>query len=151
MIRVENYPNAYKEVYVILQNLSKSDFELIPKSFINMLKNNMNQEYDFELNNDFESQELLQETKTILAYVYLNYLGTEKEKVKIEEKFKNDILKKEEEKKLQYNLNDLFEKKKLEDNSKGLSKKEETKMVEHKNEKFFIKLIKKIIKLFRRN
>ncbi len=148
MIKEENYPNAYKEVYVILQNFDKSELELIPKSFIDMLKNNMNEEYNFELDDNFDKQELLQETKTILSYVYLNYLGTEEEKVKIKQKFKQDILKNEEEKTLKYNPNELFNGKT--DNSNDLLKRKETQIKKYEKENFFIKIIKKIINLFKR-
>lgn len=148
MIKEENYPNAYKEVYVILQNFDKSEFKLIPKSFINMLENNMNREYNFELDDDFDKQELLQETKTILSYVYLNYLGTKEEKAKIKQKFKQDILKDEEEKRLKYNSNELFNRKR--DNSNDLLKREETQLEKYRKENFFIKIIKKIKNLFKR-
>ena len=110
MIKIENYPNAYKEVYVILQNIEKTNLELIPKSFINMLEHNMNQKYNFELdgNEDFQNKELLQETKAILAYLYLNYWGTEEEKIRIKQKFRQEFLEKEEEKRLKYNSDDLL-------------------------------------------
>ena len=76
-----------------------------------MLKNNMNENYNFEIDNDnFENQKLLQETKTILAYLYLNYWGTDEKKKIIKQKFKQDILQEEEKKKLQYDSNELFKK-----------------------------------------
>jgi len=37
MIKVSNFPNAYKEVYIILKYVDSEDLKLIPKSFINML------------------------------------------------------------------------------------------------------------------
>ena len=50
MIRSENIPNAYKEVYTILKYVSKDDVNLIPKNFIKMLKSKMNVNYKFEYN-----------------------------------------------------------------------------------------------------
>lgn len=76
MIKVENYPNAYKEVYEILKAVPKEDFDKIPTEFMQIVKKNMNKNYDFSinLNIDFvKEQEILYETKAILAYVYLNY------------------------------------------------------------------------------
>ena len=31
MIKVENYPNAYREVYVILNNINEENFKAIPQ------------------------------------------------------------------------------------------------------------------------
>lgn len=143
MIRVENYPNAYKEVYVILKNIDKKDYDAVPQDFIAMLESNMNREYEFEVhsNEDFEKQELLQETKTILAYLYLNYWGTDEEKRIIKQKFKQDILKDEEKKREKYNTNEIFEKE---------PKKEENSIVEYKKENLFTKLVNKIKEFFTR-
>lgn len=137
MIKKENYPNAYKEVYVILQNIDKKDYDLIPERFIKMLENNMNSTYNFELNSneDFENKELLQETKTILTYLYVNYWGTEDEKVRIKQKFKQDIIKEEEEKRKKYNPDKLFEKEEIQ--KKQL-------IVEAEKESVFIKLVSRI-------
>ena len=52
MIKKENYPKAYKEVYIILSNMDKKDVELIPKEFMDIIKENMNKEYDFKLDNN---------------------------------------------------------------------------------------------------
>lgn len=147
MIKIENYPNAYKEVYVILQNIDEKDYDLVPKNFIKMVEHNMNKDYDFKLdiNKDFEEQDLLQETKTILAYLYLNYWGTEEEKVRIKEKFKQDIAVSEEKKKQKYNPNDLFEK------TNYIPQKVAVQIVEYKKENFFTKLVKNIKKFWGRN
>ena len=103
MVKAENYPYAYKEVYEILKNIDESYLRLIPNSFINMLEKNMDSNYYFKIKNfEFNSQELLQETKAILAYLYLNYWATDIEKAVIKEKFKQDILKDEKRKKLKY-------------------------------------------------
>lgn len=61
MIKVSNFPNAYKEVYIILKYVDSEDLKLIPKSFINMLEQNMNDDYEFEFdpNIEFENQKLL--------------------------------------------------------------------------------------------
>ena len=104
MIKIGNYPNAYKEVYVILNYINKEDLKKIPQSFIDMLKRKMNKDYEFKLDTsiDFEEQNLLKETKVILGYIFLNYWGTNEQKETIEKKFRNDIAKKEEQK-IKYN------------------------------------------------
>lgn len=70
MIKVENYPNAYKEVYVILENMNKNDVKKIPKSFLDIIKTEMNKKYEFKIdkNKGFKNQKILRETKVILSY-----------------------------------------------------------------------------------
>lgn len=113
MIKKENFPNAYKEVYVILENMKSEYKNAIPQSFIEMVKTNMNDNYKFELdeNIDFEEQKLLKETKTILAYIFLHYWATSEQKEKIEQKYRQDIINIEKSKP-KYNPNELFNKNK---------------------------------------
>ena len=105
MVKAENFPNAYKEVYEILKYIDEKELKLIPQTFINMIKNNMNNSYKFKIdeNIDFEEQKILKETKIVLAYIYLNYWGTNEEKLRITKTFQYDINKEE-----SNNLNELF-------------------------------------------
>lgn len=100
MLKVENYPYAFKEVCEILKNMNREDVEKIPNSYINMIKNNMDDNYEFILDNntEFEKQELLKETKVILADIYLNYWADDEQKIRIKQKFKYDIMREEEKK-----------------------------------------------------
>ena len=107
-----NYANAYKEVLVILDNLIKEDYDKIPKEYIEFLKSNCNNEYEFYYDNSktFEEQELLDDTKYILFGLFEKFGATEiqKEKIKI---FEHNYLKKiEKEKREEYNPGDIFKK-----------------------------------------
>ena len=151
MIKAENYPNAYKEVYVILNNINEENLKAIPQSFIDMVQRNMNNNYEFELeeNVDFEEQTLLKETKVILAYIYLNYWGTEEQKNKIMQKLKQDIIN-EEQSKPKYNPDELFKRNKVRNISSNIVPKEEMHLIEYKKENIFVKLINIIKSLFKR-
>ena len=151
MIKVENYPNAYKEVYVILNNMNEEDLKAIPQSFIDMVQRNMNNNYEFKLeeNVDFEEQAVLKETKVILAYIYLNYWGTEEQKNKIMQKLKQDIIN-EEQSKPKYNPDELFKRNKVRNISSNIVPKEEMHLIEYKKENIFVKLINIIKSLFKR-
>lgn len=107
-----NYANAYKEVLVIINNLTMSDYNKIPKEYIDFLTDNCNNEYEFEYDNtkSFKEQELLKETKYILFGLFEKFGATEiqKEKINI---FKNNFYNKLEiEKKEKYNPDDIFKK-----------------------------------------
>ena len=105
-----NYANAYKEVLVILDNLIKEDYDKIPKEYIEFLKSNCNNEYEFYYDNSktFEEQELLDDTKYILFGLFEKFGATEIQKEKIKN-FKDNYFRKiEEEKREQYNPDDIF-------------------------------------------
>lgn len=95
MISREN-ANAFKEVYVILNNMESDYYEKIPKEFIKMLEENMNKEYDFKLNNinNFEEEKILRETKKILGYIFINFWATPIQRKVIEKKFEYEKRKK---------------------------------------------------------
>ena len=107
-----NYANAYKEVLIILDNLIKEDYDKIPKEYIEFLKSNCNNEYEFYYDNSktFEEQELLDDTKYILFGLFEKFGATEIQKEKIKN-FKDNYFRKiEEEKREQYNPDDIFKK-----------------------------------------
>ena len=151
MIKAENYPNAYKEVYVILNNMDKKDVKIIPQSLLDMIKSRMNKNYKFELNDsiNFEEQTLLKETKAILAYIFLNYWGTDEQNKRIKEKFRQDIIK-EELQKNKYNAEELFKSNKNNNMSSKVIQKQEVHMVEYKKENLFKKIINILKNYFKR-
>ena len=149
MIKIENYPNACKEVYVILNYINKEDLKKIPQSFIDMIQRKMNKDYKFKLDTsiDFEEQNLLKETKVILGYIFLNYWGTKKQKETIEKKFRNDIAKNEEQK-IKYNRNELFQNNNFIRLSQNVNQNEDVKMIEYKKNilKQFIYKLKNLLR-----
>lgn len=71
----ENYKNALKEVYDILQNTDEELIQKIPQKFLNFVKENMNQEYisNIDYNAEIDKQKLLPETEAILSLIYKSY------------------------------------------------------------------------------
>ena len=90
-----NYSKAYVEVREILNYMQEEDKCKIPKDFLDMMDNNMDRYYTFNYDETktIDEQDILRETRALLAYVYLNYLGTDDEKAFYNEKFNNDIMK----------------------------------------------------------
>ena len=151
MISIDNYQNAYKEVYVILKNTRKEDIEKIPESIIKMIEIKINKEYVFELdeNIDFSDQKILKETKVILSYIFLNYWATEEQEKKIKLKFKQDITADENKKSEKY-LNDVFKNRNQTSHEKNINDEVSNKLVVYKKENIFTKIAKKILNLFKR-
>lgn len=105
------FKNALKEVDYIIQNLPLGIQKKIPNDFRKCIIENMNESYvpnAFDENKPLEEQNILDETKLILATIYRNYIVSNEERnnLIIEE---NKIKQKLEEKKREiYNPNSLF-------------------------------------------
>lgn len=106
-----NYFKAYKEVIEILKNVPKESFDKIPKTMIDTFNAKMDTNYNFsiDINKDFEEQELLDETKAILAIIFRDYWATTYQKERIQAKEKYDRQRIEEEKRTNFNY-DIFNK-----------------------------------------
>ena len=97
---MKNYGNAFSEVYEILNCLEDDEFNKIPIDLINVITENRNLEYNYEIHDDIELKDhkMLPETKAILFNIFRDYLCTPIQKEKIirmqaEERRKNEELK----------------------------------------------------------
>lgn len=106
----DNYPKAYKEVIEILNYVPQESTNKIPQTMIDTFKAKMNVNYDFkvDINKSFEEQNLLDETKAILANIFRDYWATQYQKERIETKEKIDREKTEQEKHKKYNPDNIF-------------------------------------------
>jgi hypothetical protein len=106
------YKNAFKEVYDILENTDEELLKKLPNTFINFLKNNMNLNYqtNIQKNLEIDKQNLLKETESILALIFRSYWATDEEK----SEFINTNTKLIERKNLQniMSIDDVFDKRK---------------------------------------
>ncbi len=147
----DKYPKAYKQVIEILKYVPQEIVDKIPKKMIKTFKTNMDDKYDFkiDISKSFEEQDILEETKAILANIFRDYWATPEQKERILEKEKNDREIEENLKREKYNPDDLFKKKK-----KVIQQNEEIQSnfpVEIKKEKFYKKIINYMKKIFHIN
>lgn len=107
------YAKAYREVYEILKKVPEEDLKKIPKEVLLMLQNKMDKEYKYKLlkDVDFEKQIMMRETKVLLAIIYRDFWATEYECDRINKKVNYDVQKYEENKKQEYNSEDIFKRK----------------------------------------
>lgn len=140
MIRSENIPNAYKEVYTILKYVSKDDVNLIPKNFIKMLKSKMNVNYKFEYNEnlDLENQIILRETRAILGYIFLNFWANDIQKNAITKKLNEDKLVKAGEMRLIYQNQDIFKSRNIKNEEYKYDKKEKNNRINYSKKRKYI-------------
>lgn len=144
---MNNYSNAYTEVYTILQNLNEEEYNKIPSEVINTIKNNRNIEYKYKLEEELELKEqtLLPETKAILFNLFRDYLSTPVQKEKIIKMQSDERQKNEVKKQQKYDI-DIFKNRKKENNLKPQDKRE-NQLVEYK-ENIFKSILNKIKKFF---
>lgn len=144
----DNYPKAYKEVIEILKFVPEESVKKIPQIMIDTFKTNMdtNWNYKVDINKNFEEQELLDETKAIFANIFRDYWATpyQKERIEAKEKYDRQIL--EQEKKEQYNPDDIFKTK--QNNNIDKVEEDNNLPIEVKKERFFSKIITFFKKIF---
>lgn len=145
---MENGKNSYTEVYTILQDLDDEEYNKIPPVLIKTLEENMNKDYEYEIDDDLELKDhkMLPETKAILFNLFRDYLATSEQKQKIikmqnEERTKNEL------KKQQKYETDIFKNKKVEQQTNAIQ--EEKSLIKYK-ENIFQKIINKIKNWFKK-
>ena len=101
------YDNAFTEVYTILSYLDIDEYKKIPKEIIEVIENNMNNDYEYEMNEDVDlnKQPMLPETKAILFNLFRDYLSTPEQRKKIINMQKKDMQKIEDDKRKKYSAN----------------------------------------------
>ena len=137
----ETILDTFSEITEIFKYLDDSLLEKIPKDVRDKIISNRNEEYIFKYDKTktLEEQPIKEETKNLLAMLYIEYCCDDDEKKQIIEKCEqNNIL--EEQK---YKYEGLFESK-VKDNEE----KEELNLIVHKKENFLAKLIRIIKSLF---
>lgn len=140
------YTKAFKEIYIILKRASSDELDKIPKSFIEFIENNMDVNHNpkIEFTENFENS-VLEETLLLLALIYRDYLISKEEK--------SILLKKEEEEleelKESYNVENLFNKRKQD--NKEHSGNIEQQLIVIKEEKWYKKILNKILQIFKLN
>lgn len=141
----KDYSKVYKELYEIFKYLSKEQIEKVPKEFIDVVNSKKDDEYSYKVEHikDFENQEMMRETRAILAVLYRDYWCSEEERKEILRKEKEEYIKEENEKKEKYDY-DLFKELRKEKQEEP----EEKEIVVYK-ESFLKKILKMIKKLFK--
>lgn len=112
MVRIldKEYKCAYKEIYLIIENLDEEIRNKIPKDKIEFYKNHMDNEHDFKLDFDKElsEQDMLYPTRCILANLFRDYIATEEDKTAILKEEQKEFNQIEAEKREKYNPDNIF-------------------------------------------
>jgi len=87
---INNFNKACKELYICLKNIDDELYNKIPKELLKEIIENMDSNYYFyyDVNKKIYEQNILEETKNLIGYIYYNYWTNEKEKIE----FKNIVV-----------------------------------------------------------
>ena len=147
------YSEAAVEVIDILNYTDKEDVKKIPQSFIKFLSEIANKNYkaNFNHNGPISGLNLRKQTRELLGFIYITWWCDEKDRKKFKSVIQSDNSKIEKTEKIEnYNIDDIFKnKKELKSNviTQDIAK-EETSMIEYKEENIFKKIINKILSFF---
>lgn len=142
------FANACTEILEIFKYLNKNDFEKIPQSTIHLFEINANKNHKFiyNLDEEFEKQQISKKTKELLAVLFAKYWATEKQKNKIEKYDIQYLTKVESEKSKKYNYYDIFKKENIEEVNAKDDSLEENLPINYKRKNIFMKLFENIKK-----
>ena len=124
--------------------MPKESVNKIPSKMLEMFNEEQSKDYNFKIDTEkpFEEQELLEETKAILANMFRDYWATEYQREIILQKEKFDREELEKIKREKYNPDDIFEEKEKTDILSNKAPEESNKLpVEIKKENLFKRLI----------
>lgn len=150
----ESYRKALAEVDEILKLSDEESVNKISKDFMDFIKENKAKDYKVKIDTskDLQEQELMYETKVILATIYRDYWATKEERKEIISKTNDRLEEIEKEKNNKFKYEDLF---KNNEKEQDIIKEENTKLIKKQEDDGFIKniinkLMKKLRKIFRK-
>lgn len=146
----ENFKKSLKETFIVIQNSENEIIEKIPNNFLKFIENNMDNNYNPEINFNDENwkNQINSDTKAILALIYRDYIvdAEKRDKLIQEEKAQREIYEKELREK--YNPNEIFKKKTIKENKEINN----NQLIEVKEAPWYKKIIESILRIFgRRN
>lgn len=139
------YKKAYKELYSVIENLTRNEINKIPKELLENIKREMDNTYEFSIDKtkSFLEQDLMPETQALIIVLYQKYLLPKDD----EEKWKkyNYICyqKIELEKKKKCNEIDFFK------NNKEIDETKQKQLSVVENKGFIERIIEKIKEIFK--
>lgn len=144
---------AYKEINEILKHIPKEYIERIPPQLLKVIEENLDKNYEYKVEHikDFENQEMLNETRALLAVIYRDYFANDEER----EKIKNEEREFFERERENNSLENILNKKRT--NLESISNKEQeklekesietTQLTKYEEKKWYQKIIEFIKKI----
>ena len=152
-----DYDKRLSEVSVILNHMSKDNYNKIPKDVIEGIEKNKDKNYVwiYDEKKELKDQNINRDTIAILTYLNMQYILNEKQKEYVKKILIDNQNKVEEEKNKKYNASTLFEKQESEkidiNKDKENNENKNISVVKKEKNSFIKRLLDKIKKFFNRN
>lgn len=151
---MKEYSKALAEVSEILKYTQKEVIDKIPQKFLDFIEKNKDKEHKLVLKEDKNllEQDLKPETKEIIALIYRDYVCDQEERENIikESILQREKIEKEKNEKYKIDFDKIKEQRETKVYNSKEEKMEEKSLVMIKEEKWYKKIIKKILELFTR-
>lgn len=148
--KTARYHKAFKEVYLLINDLSSELYVRIPKSFIKIIQENMDESYDISIE-ELNTQGMMEETETMMSLIFRDFICSDELNEKLIE-YDNKQIEKEIER-----YNNIFDNDDENDINKENENKEYNDNIEEnhalvvvKEENIIIKILNKIKSIFKR-
>ena len=137
------YEEAFAEVDEILKIMPIDLLSKIPAQFRDVISKNKAKNYKVEIHEPLEEERLKEETIVILGLIYRDFLASPEEKEELQLKDAEEYQKIQEELKRQYDIQNVFEKRKKDSIT--------TEIIVYKEQGFLQKLFNLIKGIFKKN
>ena len=143
------YEEAFVEVDEILKIMPIDLVSKIPVQFRQVISENKAKDYKIEIKEPLEEGNLKEETVVILGLIYRDFLASPEEREELQAKDAEELRKIEEEMKEQYDMENIFAKRK--EGKTSSNEDSSTDLIVYKEQGFLKKLFNLIKRLFNKN
>lgn len=147
------YKRAYTEVIEIIKYFPNEEYAKIPLEKINYYKENMDKDYNFQINPniELEKQNISREANAILVTLFKDYFATDRQKEILNNLLKQNQQILEEQKQEKYDPSNLFmQSKTQQQNTVTIQENNSENSLIESKENFFTKFINFIKNIFKR-
>lgn len=143
------YEEAFAEVDEIFKTMPVDILSKIPIKFRQIISENKAKDYKVEIKEDFQEEDLKEETVILLGLIYRDFLASPEEREELQKRDAEELRLIEEEMQQQYDMENVFQKRK----GKKIEEDEEfsTDLTLYKEPNFLGKIVNLFKRLFKKN
>jgi len=143
------YEEAFAEVDEIFKTMPIDLLSAIPIKFRQIISENKAKDYKVEIKEDFEEEDLKEETIILLGLIYRDFLASPEEREELQNRDAEELKRIEEEMQEQYDMENIFQQRK----GKKITEKEEvsTDLTLYKEPNFLQKIFNLFKRIFNKN
>ena len=143
------YEEAFAEVDEIFKTMPVDILSKIPIKFRQIISENKAKDYKVEIKEDFQEEDLKEETVILLGLIYRDFLASPEEREELQKRDAEELKHIEEEMQKQYDMENIFQKRKV----KKVAEEEQisTDLTLYKEPNFVQKIFNLFKGLFKKN